>query len=415
MLSELRKIRYPAEIGLLVAFCLFLPLVEFWKAVAWLAYVLVWLANRLRTGSIGNYWRWWDTVIVIWIGSAYLCATFAGLGGISWAKTGDLATHTLLLWFVMRAGYPEREMRWVYGALVVSTFVGLVHGYWRIRHGLMEFDRLQLHSVGHVNHTAIYLAIVLGLCASWLFARWREWNPVRRAMGLAIVAFFLASLVVTASRGAVVVGFLLLLALAAAWWPRWRAPLVASASATVIISALLIGFGADVIKKHVEISASHNVLSFRDGIWRLGLAAWEKYPWFGVGKDNYGLITHERIRTWRTEAGKEYDESRYVRQPHAHSLYVNTLAERGAVGFAALAVLLLAWLTALVRRHPRPGDGDFEWLAWGAAAGAWIVTAGVGAVNTTFHHEHGLLAALLLGLWLSTLPIRRTRCTRRAP
>ena len=41
------------------------------------------------------------------------------------------------------------------------------------------------------------------------------------------------------------------------------------------------------------------------------------------------------------------------------------------------------------------------------SAGAWIVTCGVGMVNTTLHHEHGLLAALLLGLWLSTLSPRR--------
>jgi hypothetical protein len=28
------------------------------------------------------------------------------------------------------------------------------------------------------------------------------------------------------------------------------------------------------------------------------------------------------------------------------------------------------------------------------------VTIAVGMVNTTFHHEHGLLAVLLLGVWL---------------
>lgn len=406
MLAELKKIRYPTEIALLVAFCLFLPLVEFWKAVAWLAYVLVWIVNRLRTGSIGNSWRGWDTVIVVWIGTAYVCAAFAGLGGSPWAKTGDLATHTLLLWFVMRAGYPERELRWVLGALVISTVVGLVHGYWRISRGVIEFDRLQLHSVGHVNHTAIYLAIVLGLWASWLFARWRSWGSVRRAMGLSIAAFFLASLVVTASRGAVVVGFLLVLALAAAWWPRWRAPLVVSALAAALVSALLIGFGAVVVQKHADIAAKQNVLSHRDGIWRLGLVAWEKYPWFGVGKDNYSRITHDLVRSSLAESGKDFDAQRYVRANHAHSLYVNTLVERGVVGFAALAALLLSWLVTLWRFRPRPEAEDFAWLAWGGASSAWVVTAGVGAVNTTLHHEHGLLAALLLGLWLSTLPPR---------
>jgi O-antigen ligase len=408
MLAELKKVRYPVETGLLLAFCIFLPLVEFWKGVTWLAYVLVWIVNRVRTGTVGRDWRMWDALVAGWAASAYLAAMFAGLDGNAWSKTGDLATQTLLLWLVMRAGYPERELRWVLGALVASAIAGIAHGYWRIWSGAGKTGLLQLYSVGQINHTAIYLAIMLGVCASWLFASWHAWRPGRRAMALAVVALMLASVVATTSRGAIAVGFLLLLILAAAWWPRWRAPLVASVLAIIVTTALLIGFNTGVVRKQAEYAATQkNSLSYRDVIWRMGFAAWEKYPWFGVGKDNYGLITPELVRTWRVEAGKDYDEKSYARAPHAHSLYVNTLAERGLVGFAALAALLLAWLAALVRGRPRPQDGDFAWLAWGGAASAWIVTAGIGAVNTTFHHEHGLLAALLLGLWLSTLRSHR--------
>jgi O-antigen ligase len=407
MLAELKKVRYPVEIGLLLAFCIFLPLIEFWKAVAFLAYVLVWLVNRLRARNLGGEWQLWDTLIVAWVGSAYLAAAFAGLGGNAWAKTGDLATHTLLLWMVMRGGYTERELRWVLGALVTSTVAGLAHGYWGMWSGVGKSGTLQLNSVGHVNHTAIYLAIMLGVCASWLFACWHAWARGRRGIALGTVFLVLVSLIVTASRGAIGVGLLLALILAAAWWPRWRRPLVASMASAIVIVSMLIGFDAQVVKKQIANAAAENVLSFRDGIWRMGFAAWEKYPWFGVGKDNYGLITHERIRAWRLEAGKDYVESDYVQFPHAHSLYVNTLTERGAIGFAALAALLLAWLTSLIRNRPRPKDSDLSWLLWGGASSALIVTAGVGIVNTTFHHEHGLLAALLLGLWLSTLPARR--------
>ncbi len=161
------------------------------------------------------------------------------------------------------------------------------------------------------------------------------------------------------------------------------------------------------MRKQEVNAAAQNVLANRDGIWRMAGAAWERYPWFGVGMDNYSLISHELVRTWRTEAGKDYDATRYVRFPHAHNLFVNALAERGAVGFAALAAVMLAWLLALIRERPRPQDGDLAWLAWGSAASAWFVTVGVGMVNTTLHHEHGLLAVLLLGLWLSTLPRAR--------
>jgi len=290
---------------------------------------------------------------------------------------------------------------------VASTLAGLVFGYWRLWSGVGKSGHLQLYSVGHVNHTAIYLAIMLGVCASWLYAYWRDWPVNRRTVALAISALIMVSLVVTTSRAAVGIGFLMVLVLALAWWPRWRAPLVASAIAIFLMSALIVGFGAGVLQKQMDNAAAQNVLAFRDGIWRTGVAAWEKYPWFGVGKDNFGRITHDHVRSWRTEAGKDYDATRYYPYAHGHSLYVNTLAERGSLGFAALLVVLAAALVALVRYRPQKGEGDFAWLAWGSAASAWFVTAGIGLANTTLHHEHGLLAALLLGLWLSTLT--RTR------
>ena len=69
--------------------------------------------------------------------------------------------------------------------------------------------------------------------------------------------------------------------------------------------------------------------------------------------------------------------------------------------------MLLAWLVGLLRSRPRAQDDDLEWILWGAAAGAWLVTVVAGTVNTTLHDEHGILSMLLLGLWLSRHPPAR--------
>src|SRR5262245_21293717 len=132
MLAELRSSRYPLEIGLLLAFCLALPLVEFWKNFALLPYAVAWLLNRARARDFGGPWRTSDSLVALWIGAAYLAAAFAGLDGRAIAKTGDVATSALLFWMVLRAGYLERELRWLLGMLVFSTVIGLLHGYWRI-------------------------------------------------------------------------------------------------------------------------------------------------------------------------------------------------------------------------------------------------------------------------------------------
>ena len=395
--------RYPIEFALLALLCAFLPLLEAPKNLAWLAYAAAWLANRIRDRDFGGPWDGWDTLFATWIASGFVVAAFAGLDQSQWKGAGDLLRYGSLAWLVKRSGYGVSAMRALVGVLVASTVAGLAFGYWQLLvTGKRKF--LELHSVGHVNHTAIYLAIVLGACTAWFFARWKAWTAPRRAVAGVVAALVLGSLVVTQSRGAAGIGLVAIPILAAAWWPRWRAPLVASAVVVTVTIALAVGLGAEVVKKQQARVQQQNVLALRDGVWRVAMVAWEKFPLFGVGMDNYSGITPERVEQWRRESGKPYDANDYARFPHGHSLLFNTLAERGAFGTAVLAIVLAAWLAALWRRRPRPGDRDHDWLLWGASFAAWFVTVGAGTVNTTLHHEHAILATLLLSFWLGSRP-----------
>lgn len=401
MLAQLKTVRYPAETALLVALALFLPLLEAPKGLAWLGYVAAWLANRARARDFGGPWDLWDTLIAAWIASGFLVAAFAGIQGEEWRSTVDIVRYGSILWLVKRARYSDREIRWVLGALVASLVIGLAIGFFRLWTGIGKSGTLQLKSVGHVNHTAIYIAILLGVCAAWLFARWQAWRWGTRAVALAVNALVLVSLMVTASRGAIGVGLVLLLVLAAAWWPRWRGALVWTMVAVALVVGSLIIGKAEVFVKHETNVAQENVLSNRATVWQSGAAALERYPWFGVGLGNYQFITAERIKAWHIEAGRAFDPAQYSNWGHGHSIYINTLVERGVLGFAALAAVALAWLAWLVRYRPGVGSEDLEWILWGGAFSAWFVTFGVGTVNTTLHDEHAILSVLLLGLWLS--------------
>src|SRR6185436_10162070 len=115
-----------------------------------------------------------------------------------------------------------------------------------------------------------------------------------------------------------------------------------------------------VVRKQWDLESASNVLSYRPGMWRVGIAAWEKFPLTGVGMDNFQLITPRRVQEWRAAAAKDYDEKRYIYFPHAHSLYVNTLTERGVFGVGVLAAVLLAWLAVALRRPPPQAD-DLDW------------------------------------------------------
>jgi O-antigen ligase len=393
------------EIGALLALCFFLPLYEAPKNILWALYAVIWIVNRVRARAFGGRWDAWDSLIAAWIASGFVVAAFAGApGGDEWRGAIDLLRYGSVLWLAKRSRYEAREVRWVVGVLVLSTVVGLGQAFAAIFKG--QEGALQLNSVGHVNHTAIYLAIVLGVCVSWLLARWRNWSWPARVGALAVGLCVFGSLMYTASRGAIGVGIALPLVLAAAWRSRWRGAL--PATVLVVAAVVVAGFAvrAEVFLKQEELIEARNIFSNRIAIWHAAVHAWQRYPWAGVGVDNFQLITEERLREWRKEAGEPFDAGTYAFFRHGHSLYFNALAERGIVGFLPLMALLAALLLSLIRQRPRAADDDESWLVWGSAVSAWSVTCGVGLVNTTLHHEHGILAALLLGLWLSKRPAR---------
>jgi O-antigen ligase len=369
------------EIGLLLALCVVLPLYEAPKNLAWAAYIVVWLANRVRARDFGGRWDMWDTLIATWVLSAFAIAPFAALHGGEWRAPLDVLRNGAVLWMVKRSRLSEREARSVTAALIVSMLVGLVIGLAQLWRGAT--GRLELNSVGHVNHTVVYLAIMFGMCASWLF--------LGRQFLLAgsITLFVLVTIFVAASRSGVGAALLTMAVLAFAWWPRARFPAAIAAVVLAASAFLAMLGGAEVFQKQAESVQAGHLLNFREEAWRLAIGTWQAHPWFGIGMDNFHLASR----------GLATEQLRNL-MPHAHNLYLNTLAERGAIGALPVFALLALWGCRLVARRPRRGDSDHEWFLWGAAASAWLVTVTVGVVNTTFHHEHGLLAVLLLALWL---------------
>ena len=136
------------------------------------------------------------------------------------------------------------------------------------------------------------------------------------------------------------------------------------------------------------------------GAGRLG----EAIPGSASARTTTSFITHERVQGVARGAGKDYDAARYVHFPHAHNLlreYARR-ARRSSASRRFFAVLLAGARVRCCAIGRGAATTTSTWILWGGAAGAWLVTVGVGTVNTTLHHEHGLLAALLLGLWLST-------------
>ena len=78
------------------------------------------------------------------------------------------------------------------------------------------------------------------------------------------------------------------------------------------------------------------------------------------------------------------------------------LTEKGFIGFSMLIIFMVIWLKELIKNYFLLKKNSL-FLFWGGSLSAWIGIFGVGLVNSTFNHENGILACLLLGLFLNSI------------
>jgi len=412
------------ELGLLAALLFVVPLLEVPKHLLWAAWVVLTLVQlwRARAPGSGELAGWrptgWDAVLAAFLVAAAVAGT--GVPGQDWRarELGDVLRLASVPWLMMRRGYTPAQAQLALGAALAGVVVATAHGFASLL--AARTPLLELHSVGHVNHSAIYLAIAGGAALGLLVAAVSRrqtllWAAVSLLVGVALL--------IGASRAAVgafavfllLLGWLAPLPLppgqAARLRLRFRVGLVALVGLAVAgyLAAMALGArqlqpdGQSVVSKFGFQASVGAPVSYRDGLHRTAFAAARAYPVSGIGLDRFRTLDERRLCTELAPppAGAECDPTGYVFREHAHSLYANTLAEQGLAGLVALLLLLGAWGWRLARtlgwaRASRPAAA-----VWIASLAGLSVTMAAGLLNTTLHHEHGLFAMRTLGLLLA--------------
>ena len=398
-MSTAFPVRRQIEFALLALLAFSLPLAEAPKNIFAALYVLLWLVNR-TDGDWGGPWRPWDTLFLAWAISGYVMAPFAGLPRNEWGDALDLPRMALIAWIASRGRYPDRAWQLLLATITAATALALAHGMWKL-HVARSIADLELKSVGHVNHSAIYLSIAFGVALAGLIAKWRARKLSSGAAWGVLALFFLIGVIEGASRGAFAVSVALAILLAATAIHRSRWQLATLAVFASICAVIVLSSDLEIGRKQQRNIEANNFSAFRVQIWERGLLAWRQMPFAGVGMGNFDQISDVHVQTWLARDGKAHEPRAYLRNSHAHSLYVNTLVERGLVGSLPVAALVVAWAFLLVRSRPGPVLDDTAFMIWGASFSGWFVTVAAGFINTTLHHEHGLLAAILLGIHIA--------------
>lgn len=386
---------------LLCVFVASLPLVEAPKNIAGGLFLMLWVLHAVRRRGAGGPWDRFDTAFAFMLGSAVLSAWIGGDAG----DLGGVIRVLAVAWVAKRVPLSQRQRAVVLWLACLALVVGIVLGAIPVIQGRRPY--FELPSVGQVNQSALYIAVLACATMGWTVQGQRPFRGWL-ASAAASAALFALALLITGSRAAILacLGFMAT-ALPALLWqtgrnPRTRRILLGTCVWLVAGTALVMVLG----KSYPELSGrklqparwvSVESVDIRFKHWRLAVDAWRQKPLLGFGPDAFNGLAPAQVCAWRQQRGEPCDPASYAAGTHAHSLYLATLVERGLLGVAALAFLLALWLGALVKTV-RQAAWSPLWA--GSAAGFAVVAVG-GIFNTTLRVEHGSLALLLLGMWLA--------------
>jgi O-antigen ligase len=386
------------EQSMLLFFVAMLPAFEAPKNIAIALYFIAWLINRSMAHDWGGKWSHFDSLFSAIILASIASAIFGAFPpdkGIQ--AVGDVITYSCLFLAVRRSAYSDKMIYKTLSLLILSTIVTLMYGYWELFVTHTE-GVLKLNSVGHVNHGAIYIAIVFCLALSWSLAKDRYYHTL---WACGIVLWI--SLFMTDARGAIIpsVFFVALFFLYKTnrLYDLWK-PVV---SLIAIVAVTIV-----VLPGAINKISSENLGSKRPDLARVSIIAAQEHPLFGVGITNFAKITPNRISEWQEKNGPLFKADTLFFSSHAHNVYFNTLGERGILGLSVLMILLLYLIFNLIKSRPSKNSPSIDHTVWGGALGAWVIVSIGGLFNTTLHHEHGALSLLLMALWFSKVNTQLT-------
>jgi len=375
-----------------------LPLLEAPKNAACGLVAVFWALRTALTRAVGGRWDRFDTAFALAIAAALASA----ISNQYYDGIADVARIALVAWIVKRSPLSRGDVIRLLFTATLALWLALAIGYVDYNAGRTPY--LQLPSVGHVNQSSLYMALLALLTFCWALddTAARSWRIYTGASA----TFFGVSLLVTASRAAILAygAALVLLATRHLGSRRialsWRRVLAACALVLAVVAGGFLVSGsmrpdAERLRDKLLVTSS---VAQRWQHWRLAIEGWHASPIFGRGPESFRALTPQQACAWRAERNAPCNLDDYSSASHPHSLYLAALVERGLFGLCALLYLLWIWFFALLRA----GDDFRKSQVWAASAAGLVVVAVGGLFNTTLRVEHGTLAMLLLSFWLAS-------------
>ena len=392
MIDRLKQfdLRFVFLIGLLI----FLPSFEAPKNLFALLFVVSWVVIAKRENNWGGKWRVIDTIFLLWILADIIVSINAVITHqFPGENFRDIIRFVLIAWVLSRTNFSKNQMSKLALIAVMSTVVTIFYSY-----ATLLGSRIELNSVGHINHTAIYLLLSYALSLTLLafnFNHLANWE--RLLLFFATIVLFVAT-IDTDSRATM--GLVIIVTLFNMFYFVLHYRKIKFALAAILICTLLatwLAYNPPVALQRIQ--ANKNILQdvTRDKIRNFSYYAFKSSPVLGVGFGNFGRLTMSDIKEAIIEDNKDPASGQFLPFNHAHNVYYTYLVSGGLVAFS---IFIWFWFYVIHVIIKLRAVAENKWI-FVSSVSVVMITLGVGWVNTTLHHEHAILSMLVLGLLIS--------------
>ncbi len=391
--ANIRRLEFP----LLCVLLLVLPILEAPKNLALALFILIRVARAIAERKLGFQSPEAVEWAVLGLVVAAAASTF-----VNWPFPNgdkglkDVLSYSIVFLIIYRERYTRAQKHLLAVMAVAGVAAGLIWGVVEVMQDKRSF--LELHSVGVVTHSSIYVGVVLVMATGMALFAHDDPSAVDKGRRIhegrywwAVAALLMLGLFAMASRGGILatcVALLLAVSLLK------RRDLWITVTLLVVLCVATVSMLPNVFDQR-RILSRYESDAERISNWRVGIAQVTQGNTllFGVGPRNFSGIELGRLR---------FDEPLDLprnKLEHAHNMFLNKLVEEGIFGLIAMLAFFAFPAGALFRDWR--ADRWKNWL-WLSGMGALVVPIVSGSFNTPWYNEHALLAMIVLALYLSS-------------
>jgi len=376
-----------------------IPLSESIKNIAfgmtlffWLTKIVIKREFKIKMYALG--WFHFAFLMVSILSALFAINIYQGFRGV-W----DIFRYFTIFLVIINTIDSEKKVKFLIVMFILSIGIGSIWGiYESLQAPTYYLSQLRIHSLGHQNHTATYLLIMLSMLLGILMSI--NLKPVLKIINFSLLILIGLSIILTDSRTAFVTLFVMFFAFIFVI-KKWKIFILGG---VLLLSSLLGLYAFPSLTK--SRSCSQIVITGYKGIlnpledqfvqqrlrlWKKTLNIIAKNPVLGVGVRNFDLSMVDK-----SEQGPS----------HAHNLFLNIGAEMGILGFIAFFLWIFCYIYTWAKSKAKLVN-DLDKALWLAVLGSFITIVISGLATTTLHTEGAIAFTSIIGLMLASLKIKK--------